>query len=181
MSVGNYIRVKSWSIKCLLSQEAPVAPKVLGVNGLAGFIDIYFGKLRYDSVPVGSGLNDMYQDGTLLVTPTGDKAEMMIPMNKNMYIVYWHKRIKVGTSTVATTAYRFTIPCTKYILRNRKLYYGPVGGGGNLPISPDASNCSVWATFHPSAGVLGPAGASDDAVTPWSMQCTANATYHVGL
>lgn len=182
MSVGNYIRIKSWNIKCIISQESPIAPYATATNSTAGFIDVFFGKYRYENAPIDPLLTGFLQDGTLLVTPNGNKMEMMIPMNKNKHIVYWHKRFKVGTSAVSTVAYRFTIPCTKYILKNRKLYYGPTTAlsPANLPIDSDATNLSVWATFHPAAGTI-QTSPSVHLVGQWSMSCSTTATYHVAL
>jgi len=179
MSIGNYMKVRKWWIKGMISQEAPLAGYSPALNSTAGYIDVYFGKYRYETARVGDLVPDFYQDGTTFINPTGAKAEMMIPMNKNKYVIYWHKRIKVGTSTVATTAYRFSIPCTQYILKNRKLFYGPGGGlGNNLPQSNDAEFCTVWAVFHPSAGILGPPSSNVPAMGTWSMTCSSTASYH---
>lgn len=183
--VGNKIKIKRWVIKGLIqpndtfNQTAATSPSSgtsttgIAPNTLAGYVDIYFGRYANNIAPITSvlGMTNFYQSGAVDITPTGNTQEQLYNVNKDLYHIYYHKRIKVGTGTgfigpssgpliyepVATTpgangfglTKSFGFDVCKYICKNRVVKYDE---SVQTPQDADLENLTLFAIFHPAAG-----------------------------
>lgn len=162
---GDSLKIKKWFIKgqvCPLNPGTYVNPLIL-TQSLLGYVDIYLCRYLNVSAPVNSDLKDWYMDGNVPVTPTGNQDELLLPLNKNFYKVYAHRRMKVGQAAVGTVGTypanndfdlcrTFSFDVTKYVCKDRRIRFN-----GLNQQSEDAilRTLTLVALFHPAVGDLG--------------------------
>lgn len=161
--IGNSIKIKRWIIKGMIS------PNVFG--NLApytalGYVDIYFGRLRLNTKDVTNQLSDLYQNGGSSTTPSMSQTDILLPLNKDIYKVYYHRRFKTGTSGVNAAStllplasepvnndykltHTFGFDVCKYICKDRKVTFSDTN---NTPLDVDLASLTLWATFTPFTG-----------------------------
>lgn len=185
--IGNKIKIKRWIIKGMIQpnpdfEQAPAVPSTapppapggtatgISQNSFCGYIDLYFGRRMDNLQPVGNDLNKFYQNGALDITPVGNLQELLYPVNKDLYKVYFHKRFKVGagngfSGSGPTLAYdpqplvpgangfgltkSFGFDVCKYICKNKVLSFDE---SDTTPQNDSIENVCIWAIFHPAAG-----------------------------
>jgi len=196
--IGNTIKLKRWIIKGLIqpkyenSTSAPLDPTNVG------YVDIYFGKYLKTNAPISTTLSGLYQNGATTATPTCKSTDMLNPLNKDLYKVYYHKRFKMGLASDSYSyanntsgqpnlvhpanndfkvSQTFGFDVCKYILKNKSLKYND--GGITSPYEPpqnvETENLSVWATFTPIQGAVNLTGS--DAFSLWHIDCLSYAEY----
>jgi len=170
--IGNDIKLKRWIIKGII-QPVRTATDVL-VNSNVGYVDVYFGKLMKNTTQVANTLSRLYQNGNTATTPACKSTDMLNPLNKDTYKVYYHRRFKMGAAsdpdtysgTAATAAEHpasndfklsqtFGFDVCKYILKNKQLKYDDGLTTASPFIPPnnaDIVNLTLWATYTPQTG-----------------------------
>jgi len=189
--IGNTITLKRWIIKGLI-QPVKSATTIME-NSYIGFVDVYFGKLMKNTEPVGNTLDKLYQNGQIANTPTCLSTDMLNPVNKDKYKVYYHKRFKMGAASDSKTydtdtpmnvhsanndfklAQTFGFDVCKYILKNKHIKYDDITGTTPFfaPNNPDIVNLTIWATWTPQSGQA--TGASSRSL--YSIDCLTYAEY----
>ena len=150
-----------------MGQISPLNPTqfpdtyILG-QSLLGYVDVYLCRYLQSTVPVTGTLASWYMDGQTPVTPKGFQDELMMPLNKNGYKVYAHRRVKVGQSTVPSSATypanndfdlckTFSFDVTRYVCKDRRIRF-------NGPNQQSEDNMlitlSLVAVYHPAIGDL---------------------------
>jgi hypothetical protein len=185
--IGNKIKLKRWVIKGLIQPNknfnavAATPPssggQTTGIsqNSFCGYVDIYFGRYANNVSPVinqpSIGMTNFYQNGAVDITPVGSSQEQLYNVNKDLYKIYYHKRIKVGTGSgfVGPTSGPLTYEPTavapgangfgltksfgfdvcKFVCKNRILKYDELI---QTPQDSDIENLTLWTIFHPAAG-----------------------------
>lgn len=216
--VGNKIKLKRWIIKGLIQpnknfdQTAATGPSTtvttsgIAQNTLAGYVDIYFGRYNNNIAPVTStlGMTNFYQSGAIDITPLGTSQEQLYNVNKDLYHIYYHKRIKVGVGTGflgpssgplvyepvpsvpgangfgLTKSFGFDV--CKFICKNRVIKYDEIV---QTPQDNDIENLTLWTIFHPAAGdvkttavtAVPPAGANTINSTFYDLNVMSYAEY----
>jgi len=196
--IGNKIKVKRWIIKGfvepnpLFSQAPPSYTSILNPNppppyqttynltGICpnsqlGYVDIYFGKYMANIDPIDTQLLDFYQSGATSISPTYVSAEKLYRVNNDVYKIYYHKRLRLGSTTVVasnatpktdptfsqangfSTTRSFGFDVTKYICKNKVLTYDENAG---IPQNADIQNLTLFAVFHPASGDMSPVQAA---------------------
>jgi len=166
--IGNQILLKRWIIKGLI--QPVVSNTTTMLNSFVGYVDVYFGKLLKNTTQVASSLDKLYQNGVSTTTPTCVSTDMLNPLNKDNYKVYYHKRFKMGAASDYSTydadghtghpanndfklSQTFGFDVCKYILKNKHLKFED---NPSSPYSPpnnaDIVNLTIWATFTPQTG-----------------------------
>jgi len=95
--IGNVIKLKRWIIKGLI-QPVKTSTTIM-TNSYIGYVDVYFGKLLKNTEPVANTLVKLYQNGAQAEAPTCLSTDMLNPLNKDRYKVYYHKRFKMGAAS----------------------------------------------------------------------------------
>jgi len=190
--VGNTIKLKRWIIKGLI--QPVVSTSTTMTNSFVGYVDVYFGKLMANTVAPSNTLPNLYQNGSAATTPTCLSVDMLNPLNKDYYKVYYHRRFKMGAAsdpdtysgTQATASAHpasndfklsqtFGFDICKYILKNKHLKYNDFSST-TIPLAPDNAdvlNLCLWATFTPQTGQA--TGASSK--TLYNIDCLTYAEY----
>jgi len=200
--IGNTIKLKRWIIKGLIQPKfnagsgSPLNGRTL-VNSYVGYVDIYFGKYLKNSGVVSPALTGLYQNGAQQSTPSCKSTDMLNPLNKDAYKVYYHRRFKMGSASDSQT-YASTDPSTthpgnndfkvsqtfgfdvcKYILKDKNLKFND--GGITSPYEPpqniDVANLTVWATFTPLAGQTSVDGGGTTGYNFWYIDALSYAEY----
>lgn len=166
--IGNAIKLKRWIIKGLI--QPVVSNTTTMLNSYVGFVDIFFGKYLVNTAPVDSSLNSLYQNGNSALTPTCLSSDMLCPLNRDNYKVYYHRRFKMGAASDYSTydadghtghpanndfklAQTFGFDVCKYILKNKHLKYPDLVGNTTVPPNDaDIRNLTLWATWTPQTG-----------------------------
>lgn len=186
---GNSIKLKRWIIKGMVS------PNIFG--NLApytalGYVDVYFGKLRLNTKDITNQVSDLYQNGSISVTPSMKNIDTLFPINKDIYKIYYHRRFKTGTSGVNAATllplasepvnndykltHTFGFDVCKYIMKDRKITFSDTN---NTPLDVDIATLTLFAIFTPFTGQAfnntTPAGQS--LPTYMNMSCTSFAEY----
>ncbi|UYD39118.1 MAG: capsid protein [Wigfec virus K19_525] len=161
--IGNSIKIKRWVIKGMIS------PNIFGTLApytALGYVDVYFGRLKLNTKDVTDQLPDLYQNGGSSITPTMKNTDILLPLNKDVYKVYYHRRFKTGTSGIqgANTSlplasepvnndykltHTFGFDVCKYICKDRKITFSDMN---NTPLDIDLASLTLWATFTPFTG-----------------------------
>lgn len=163
--VGNRIKMKRWIIKGQIQPHSPTqnfSEQSYLQQSYQGYATIYFGR-RVDTGNVDTPLTKLLQSGNSAINPLGSSTEMMLPLNKDLYKVYWRKTFKLGSAFGQTVASQ-TIPnndfgvcrtfgfdACKYICKNRILKFNDVDTATS---DRDLSRLAVWATWRPAVGSL---------------------------
>jgi len=189
--VGNTIKLKRWIIKGLI--QPVISATTTMTNSNVGYVDVYFGKLMKNTVPPANTLTQLYQNGNSATTPTCLSTDMLNPLNKDLYKVYYHRRFKMGSAsdtdtysgTPATASQHpanndfklsqtFGFDVCKYILKNKHLKYNDFIASPYMPPdNADIVNLTIWATYTPQTGQA--TGAS--AKTLYNIDCLSYAEY----
>lgn len=190
--IGNTIKLKRWIIKGLIQ---PVISTVTTMpNSFVGYVDIYFGKLLRNTSPPLNTLVDLYQNGSDASAPTCSSTDMLNPLNKDKYKVYYHKRFKMGAASDSSTytstdnptypanndfklSQTFGFDVCKYILKNKSLKFDDFSSTTTLlaPDNPDIRNLTLWATFTPQSGQA--ISAIGTVKTLYNLDCLTYAEY----
>lgn len=174
--IGNTIKLKRWIIKGLIQ---PVVSGTIMTNSYVGYVDVYFGKLMANTSSPPNTLINLYQNGSTATAPTCISKDILNPLNKDFYKVYYHRRFKMGAASDSVT-YTATTPSTthaanndfklsqtfgfdvcRFILKNKHLKYNDFSTT-TTPYPPDNAdvlNLTLWATFTPQSGQATGAGA----------------------
>jgi len=195
--VGNTIKIKRWVMKGLI--EPVVSNTTTMGNSFVGYVDVYFGKMLKNIAPPASTLALLYQNGITATTPTCVAPDMLNPLNKDAYKVYYHRRFKMGAAsdpdtysgTPATAVQHpgnndfkvsqtFGFDICKYILKNKHLKF-PDNTAGNPPyVAPDNAdvlNLTLWATFTPLTGQAAGTGTTGTFKTLYNINALTYAEY----
>jgi len=191
--IGNAIKLKRWIIKGII--QPVLSASTTMTNSNVGYVDVYFGKLMNNSAPPSNTLAKLYQNGATQTTPTCLSTDMLNPLNKDQYKVYYHRRFKMGAAsdpdtysvTAATAAQHpgnndfklsqtFGFDVCKYILKNKSVKYDDFTTSASPFLPPnnaDMLNLTIWATYTPQTGQA--TGAS--AKTLYNIDCLTYAEY----
>lgn len=202
--LGNDIKLKRWVIKGIIEPKyrpgegTPLNNATLE-NSYVGYVDVYFGKYLKNSAPISTTLGALYQNGSATSTPACKSTDMLYPLNKDGYKVYYHRRFKMGAASDSVTyntniatlsvshpanndfnvSKTFGFDVCKYILKNKVLKYND--GGLTSPFEPpqnlDIVNLSVWATFTPLQGQCSVVGSGTTGYNFWQLNCLSYAEY----
>jgi len=164
--VGNHIKMKKWIIK------GQIIPDAAGISfndstgylkqSYQGYLTLFFGR-RTDTDEVPSALTALFDSGNSTFSPVGSSTEMMLPINKELYKIYWRKTFKLGAaygpnaSTTQSPNNDFNLTRTfgfdvcKYIMKNRILKYNDVS---DSPSDRDLTRLAIWAIWRPAIGSL---------------------------
>ena len=191
--IGNVIKLKRWIIKGII-QPVTTATATM-TNSYVGYVDVYFGKLLKNTEPPANTLVKLYQNGNTSTTPTCLSTDMLNPLNKDKYKVYYHRRFKMGAASDNSTydpdnqaghpanndfklSQTFGFDVCKYILKNKPLKFDDFlvtdpNGINKPPDNADILNLTIWATFTPQTGQA--TGASSRSL--YSIDCLTYAEY----
>jgi len=164
--IGNHIKMKRWIIK---GQIIPDTPGIAfnDTSGYLkqsyqGYLTLFFGR-RTDTDEVPGTLSGLFDSGNSTFSPVGSSTEMMLPINKELYKVYWRQTFKLGAAygpNASTTqspnndfdlTRTFGFDACKYIMKNRILKYNDVS---DSPSDRDLTRLAVWAIWRPAIGSL---------------------------
>jgi len=164
--VGNEIKLKKWVIKGVI---APVNSTFQTNEALSlehsyqGYVTIFFGR-RTDSNPVTSDLGSLFQAGNSSRAPMGRREDLMTPVNKDLYKIYYRRRFKVGASSGQNSSTNvmpnndfdmcktFGFDVCKHIMKNATIKYNDASTYANHQVLRDLA---FWAIFTPAIGELG--------------------------
>ena len=194
--IGNQIKLKRWVIKGIIEPVISETRQFTYSN--VGYVDVYFGKLMKNTAPPSNALTDLYQNGATATTPMCKSSDMLNPLNKDNYKVYYHRRFKMGYASDYNTynaasgsnehpanndfkvSQTFGFDVCKYILKNKSLKYPDIS-----PTSPPATyyppdnadvvNLTVWATWTPLTS--NSVGASTSSKSLYNINCLTYAEY----
>lgn len=160
--VGNSIKLKRWVIKGMVS------PNVFGILApytALGYVDVYFGRLKLNTKEITNQVSDLYQNGSTSFTPAMRNIDMLCPINRDIYKIYYHRRFKTGTSGVNAATnlplasepvnndykltHTFGFDVCKYILKDRKITFSDTN---NTPLDIDVGSLTLFAIFTPFTG-----------------------------
>jgi len=193
--IANVIKLKRWIIKGII-QPVKTTTTVM-TNSNVGYVDVYFGKLLKNTTQVANTLIKLYQNGNTTNTPTCLSTDMLNPLNKDNYKVYYHRRFKMGAASDDKTydsdtnlkhpanndfklSQTFGFDVCKYILKNKPLKYDDAGSDTppfNPPNNADIANLTIWATFTPQTGQATGEGTSGSFRSLYSIDCLTYAEY----
>lgn len=199
--IGNKIKLKRWIIKGIVEPNPtftvvppgytytlspPYTTEVtslsgIAINSLLGYVDIYFGKLMDNQYPIPASLSYFYQNGSTAVNSTYVSSEKLFAVNKDVYKIYYHRRVRLGANSVVdlqsspqtqatfaqangfSTTRSFGFDVCKYICKNKIIHFDD---NDNTPQSADLQNLTLFAIFHPAAGNMTPTAAAAAAPAP---------------
>ena len=165
---GASCKIKKWWIKGSIQYQPDNLVSLTLGQSEVGYVDLYLMKTRNETAAVDNKLEHFYQSGTQTFAVKGQRAEMLWPINQNTYMIYAHRRFKMGASWVRqdsipavsvneqnndfSFAKNFSIDVTKYVGKNRVIRYQD-----DQEASQDSLlKClSLVAVFHPACGDLG--------------------------
>lgn len=164
--VGNKIKMKRWIIK------GQIQPDTAGIQfndstgyikqSYQGYITVYFGRLT-NAGAVDPALPHFLDSGNGALAPLGTSTEMMLPVNKDLYKIYWRKTFKVGASygpNASTTqspnndfalTRTFGFDVCKHILKNYILKFND---GDQRSSDAMLSRLAFWAVWRPAIGSM---------------------------
>jgi len=164
--VGNTIKLKKWIIK---GQIVPATSLYQNTeaqwlnNSMMGYVTIYFGR-RTDSQEITNDLGAFYQQGNTSAAPTGTSRDIMTPVNKDVYKVYYKRRFKMAPSSGQNST-SFILPnndfeltktfgfdVCKHIMKNATIKFNDASIYPNHQVLRDLA---FWATWTPAVGLLG--------------------------
>lgn len=163
--VGNKVMMKRWIIK------GQIQPNFPGINftenlflsrSYQGYLTLFFGR-RKDTGNIDGSLFQLLDNGSSSMAPAGTSTEMMLPVNKELYKVYWKKTFKMGASYGPNASLQqspnnefnltrtFGLDVTKYIMKNRVLSFNDTDQTSS---DRDLQRLCVWAIWRPAIGSL---------------------------
>lgn len=162
---GDKVKMKRWIIK------GQIMPDCTGMafnesgylrSSFQGYVTLYFGRRR-DGQSVQPDLAGLFDSGNSAVKPIGSSVEMMLPLNNQLYKVYWRKTFKLGTSIGSFTSTQqnanndfgmvrtFGFDVCKYIMKNRILQFDDTD---DRTTDRDMKELAMWAVWRPAIGSL---------------------------
>lgn len=163
--IGDNIRLKKWIIKGFISPQQfdtiggdpPTTINFCTENVV--YAHLYVGR-RLDCQPItNDNLKlDFFMNGSVNSGINGTYTDDLLPINRNAYKIYHHRRMKLGTSNFAGNlggytgqlynnndfklTQHFTLDLCRYQgLKNKKLHYGD---GQGMPDDAVASQIYIW-------------------------------------
>jgi len=194
--IGDTIKLKRWIIKGIIQPSVSAVDTL--PNSYVGYVDVYFGKLLKNTSVVANTLDKLYQNGSLNTDPSCLSTDMLNPINKDKYKVYYHRRFKMGAASdpdtysgTAATAQQhpasndfklsqtFGFDVCKYILKNKHLKYEDNNQTSpySPPNNPDIANLTLWATFTPQTGQAAGTGTTGTYRSLYSIDALTYAEY----
>jgi hypothetical protein len=189
---GQSIKIKKWWIKGTIQYDAAGLVSTTLSQSEVGYVDLYLMRTRLEFGTPNTRLPDMYQSGVEALPCDGARRETLLPINKNSYRIYAHKRFKMGASWVRqdsvpvvsvneqnndfSYARNFSFDVTKYIGKNHIVRYKE----NEEPAQDNLlSTLTLVAVWHPACGDLGtPAlGVGLDHKTAYIMDCCSWGEY----
>lgn len=164
--VGNAIKLKKWIIKGVIAPYSAVFQNTEAMSlerSFQGYVTIYFGR-RTDSNEITSDLAGLFQAGNSSRPPMGRREDIMTPVNKDLYKVYYRRRFKVGCSSGQNSSTNvmpnndfdmcktFGFDVCKHIMKGATIKYNDTSIYANHQILRDLA---FWAIFTPAIGELG--------------------------
>ena len=192
--IGNTIKLKRWVIKGIIEPVISETRQFTYSN--VGYVDVYFGKLLKNTAPPSNTLEKLYQNGGSATTPACKSSDMLNPLNRDQYKVYYHRRFKMGYASDYNTynaasgsnehpanndfkaSQTFGFDVTKYILKNKPLKfpdYSALPATFVPPDNPDIVNLTIWATWTPLTS--NSVGASTSSKSLYNINCLTYAEY----
>jgi len=163
--IGNKIKMKRWIIK---GQIQPNFPGIAFTESLflnrsyQGYLTLFFGR-RKDIGNIDGSLFQLLDNGSSALAPAGTSTEMLLPINTDVYKVYWKKTFKMGAAYGPNASVQqspnnefnltrtFGFDVCKYILKNRILCYNDTD---QTTSDRDLQRLAVWAIWRPAIGSL---------------------------
>jgi len=194
--VGNTIKLKRWIIKGIIQPSVSTVDTL--PNSFVGYVDIYFGRLLKNTSAVSNTLDKLYQNGNSSTSPQCISTDMLNPLNKDHYKVYYHRRFKMGAASdpdtysgTASTAQQhpasndfklsqtFGFDVCKYILKDKHLKYDDATNVSPYepPNNADVANLTLWATFTPQTGQASGTGTTGTYRSLYSIDALTYAEY----
>ena len=164
--VGNQIKLKKWLIKGVIApynSSFQVTEALSLERSFQGYVTIFFGR-RTDSNEITADLGALFQAGNTSRPPMGRREDLMTPVNKDVYKIYYKRRFKVGASSGQNASTNvmpnndfdlcktFGFDVCKHIMKNAKIHYNDTSVYANHQILRDLA---FWAIFTPAIGELG--------------------------
>lgn len=163
--VGNHLKMKRWIIKGQIQPNFPgiaFTENLYVARSYQGYLTIFFGR-RNDTGAVDGSLFQLLDNGSSSIAPAGTSTEMMLPINKEVYKVYWKKTFKMGASYGPNASLQqspnndfaltrtFGFDVCKHIFKNRVLKYND---GDQFTTDRDLQRVAVWAIWRPAIGSI---------------------------
>jgi len=179
--IGNEIILKKFNIKGIFTIIVDAATATNLLCGPAINVDLYIGN-RKDMVAVDSVLSSFYQLGSTTASPTGTVLDTLSTVNTDAYNVYYHRRFKLGPSTVTLVSnndyklsQRFSIDLCKKHFKNKHLKYND---GNNVVQNADVAGLAMWCTFSDATGLpFNGYSIEFDRVSPYNLSYSLQAIY----
>lgn len=163
--IGNKIKMKKWIIKGQITPNFPgfnFSENLYVGRSYQGYLTLFFGR-RTDVGAVDGSLFQLLDNGSGSQAPAGSSTEMMLPINKEVYKVYWKKTFKMGASYASNSSLNqspnndfnltrtFGFDVCKHILKNRILQFNDTD---QSPSDRDLQRVAVWAIWRPAIGSI---------------------------
>jgi len=104
--VGNQIKLKRWIIKGFVTPSQSLSPGLdttpYDIHGFIGTVKIMLLKTR-NNQPISTDLTRLLQNGATAVPPLGSQFDVLYPVNKDLYKVYWTRTFKCGSAAANPT------------------------------------------------------------------------------
>jgi len=184
---GDSLKIKKWFIK---GQICPLNPSIFSTSNilpqsLLGYVDVYLCRYLNSTAAITDDLTAWYMDGNVPVTPVGKQDELMLPLNRNQYKIYGHKRVKIGQANVnGSSTYpwnndfdlckTFSFDVTKYVCKDRRVRFT-----ANNQLSEDnmLRTLTLVAVYHPAVGDLGGAATQATYLSYYQIQASSFGEY----
>lgn len=164
--IGNSIKLKKWMIKGVIApynSSYQVTEALSLERSFQGYVTIYFGR-RTDSNEITADLGALFQAGNTSRPPMGRREDLMTPVNKDVYKIYYKRRFKVGAASGQNSTTNvmpnndfdlcktFGFDVCKHIMKNATIKYNDTSIYANHQVLRDLA---FWAIFTPAIGELG--------------------------
>ena len=163
---GNTIKLKKWLIKGVIAPVNSIYQTTEAQNlerSFQGYVTIYFGR-RTDSNEITGDLGGLFQAGNTSRPPMGRREDLMTPINKDLYKIYYKRRFKVGASSGQNASTNvlpnndfdlcktFGFDVCKHIMKNAIIKYNDTSIYANHQVLRDLA---FFAIFTPAIGEMG--------------------------
>jgi len=163
--IGNKLKMKKWIIKGQIIPDYPginFSENVYLNHSYQGYITLFFGR-RHDIGAIDGSLFQLLDNGSSSLSPAGSSTEMMLPINKEVYKVYWKKTFKMGASYGQNSSSNqspnndfnltrtFGFDVCKHIFKNRILQFNDTDQQAS---DRDLQRVAVWAIWRPAISSL---------------------------
>lgn len=133
--IGNKIKLKKWMVRGTIYADPNEIKGSAAFPMGAGYIDYYLGRKVDLTTSFTIDLEDFYQNGPASVSPEGFIQERTYSINKDVYKIYHHKRVKIGPAGVGwpnsqilpnndyKLNHEFKFDICKYVCKNHTIKY----------------------------------------------------------